>query len=136
MVREQAGAGTCVLYTTHYMEEAEALCDHLAIVDRGNLIASGSLAELQAMLGERDLLRLSGQFPDGEVTVALHAMEGLEIVQAGEDMLTLAMRNASEMLPAVFSALEKAGATIRETTVTRPSLETLFIKLTGKELRE
>ncbi len=136
MVREQAGAGTCVLYTTHYMEEAEALCDHLAIVDHGNLIASGSLAELQAMLGERDLLRLSGQFPDGEVTVALHAMEGLEIVQAGEDMITLAMRNASGMLPAVFSALEKAGATIRETTVTRPSLETLFIKLTGKELRE
>ena len=136
LVREQAASGTCVLYTTHYMEEAETLCDQLAIVDHGNLIASGSLAELQAILGEKDLLRLSGQFPDGEIAVALHAMEGLEIVQAEEEMLTLAMRNASEMLPAVFSTLEKAGAIIRETTVTRPSLETLFIKLTGKELRE
>ena len=136
MVREQAGAGTCVLYTTHHMEEAEALCDQLAIVDHGRLIATGSLGELKAMLGERDLLRLSGRFPEGEISVALHAVEGLEIVQAEEEMLTLAMRDASEMLPEVFGVLERAGATIRETTVTRPSLETLFIKLTGKELRE
>ncbi len=136
LVREQASTGTCVLYTTHYREEAEALCDRLAIVDHGKLIASGSLAELKAILGERDLLRLSGRFPDGEITVALHALEGLEVVQAEEELLTLAMRDASEMLPEVFSVLERAGATIRETTVTRPSLETLFIKLTGKELRE
>ena len=136
LVREQAKAGTCVLYTTHHMEEAEALCDRLAIVDHGKLIAIGTLGELKALLGERDLLRLSGRFPDGEIAAVLHAMEGLEVVQAGEDMLTLAMTDASQMLPAVFSALEKAGATIRETTVTRPSLETLFIKLTGKELRE
>jgi len=88
------------------------------------------------MLGERDLMRLSGRFPDGEIIVALHAVEGLEVVQAEEEMLTLAMRDASEMLSEVFGVLERAGATIRETTVTRPSLETLFIKLTGKELRE
>jgi ABC-2 type transport system ATP-binding protein len=136
LVREQASSGTCVLYTTHYMEEAEALCHRLAIVDHGKLIAAGSLAELKAILGERDLLRLSGRFPDGEISVALHAVEGLEVVQADEELLTLAMRDASEMLPQVFAVLERAGATIRETTVTRPSLETLFIKLTGKELRE
>jgi ABC-2 type transport system ATP-binding protein len=136
LVREQAAAGTCVLYTTHYMEEAETLCDRLAIVDHGNLIASGSLDELQAMLGERDLLRLSGSFPDGAVSLALNEIDDLEIVLTTEDMVTLAMKGASRMLPAIFSALEKTGASIQETTVTRPSLETLFIKLTGKELRE
>src|SRR5277367_4966116 len=60
LVREQAQAGTCVLYTTHYMEEAETLCHRLAIVDHGVVIAAGTLAELRALLGERDLLRLSG----------------------------------------------------------------------------
>src|SRR5271154_411685 len=62
LVRAQAQAGTCVLYTTHYMEEAEALCDRLAIVDHGKIIAAGTLAELRSMLAERDLLRLTGLF--------------------------------------------------------------------------
>ena len=62
LVRAEAQAGTCVLYTTHYMEEAEALCDRLAIMDHGKVIAAGTLTELRAMLAERDLLRLTGVF--------------------------------------------------------------------------
>jgi len=136
MVREQAAGGTCVLYTTHYMEEAESLCDRLAVIDHGRLIASGSLEELRALLGEKDLLRLSGSFPVQPAADALRSLEGVEVVQAAEEQLTLALPSASALLPAVFSNLEKAGAEIRETTVTRPSLESLFIKLTGSELRE
>ena len=136
MVREQAAAGTCVLYTTHYMEEAETLCDRLAIIDHGGLIAIGTLAELRAMLDQRDLLRLAGHFTDGRVEAALAGIDGLEVVQTGEELLILAVRDGSGMLQAVFSALEGAGASVQETTVTRPSLESLFIKLTGKELRE
>jgi ABC-2 type transport system ATP-binding protein len=136
MVRDQAAAGCCILYTTHYMEEAESLCDRLAIVDHGKLIASGSLEELRAMLGENDLLRLSGQFPTLAASDSLRHMDGVEVVQADEELITVALKSASSMLPAVFSTLEKAGAKIHETTVTRPSLESLFIKLTGSELRE
>src|SRR5713226_5403193 len=62
LVREQARAGACVIYTTHYMEEAESLCSRLPIVDRGKVIAAGTLAELRAMLAEHDLLRLTGIF--------------------------------------------------------------------------
>ncbi len=137
LVKAQAAAGTCVLYTTHYMEEAETLCDRLAIVDHGKLIAQGSLNELRAMLGERDLLRLSGRFPsEAQIAAALAGVEGAEIVQAEEGSLIVAAPQASRELPALLAALTRVGAEVWETTMTRPSLETLFIKLTGKELRE
>ena len=63
LVRQQARDGAFVLYTTHYMEEAETLCDRLAIIDHGKVIAQGTLAELRSMMGERDLLRLSAHSP-------------------------------------------------------------------------
>jgi ABC-2 type transport system ATP-binding protein len=136
LVRAQAAAGTCVLYTTHYMEEAEALCHRLAIVDHGNIIAAGTLAELRALLAERDLLRLSGAFQPDAVRAALEPIDHAEILQADENLLILALPEASRRLPAIFSALAAAGAEVRGTTLTQPSLESLFIKLTGKDLRE
>ena len=136
MVREQVASGTTVLYTTHYMEEAEDLCDRLAIIDHGKLIAMGTLAELRAMVGERDLLRLAGRFDPERVHAALEAVADLEVVQAEDTGLRLALQDASQRLPSLFETLTAAGAEIRETTLTEPSLETLFIKLTGKQLRE
>ncbi|MBI5086388.1 MAG: ABC transporter ATP-binding protein [Acidobacteria bacterium] len=136
MVRAQAGAGTCVLYTTHYMEEAEALCDRLAIMDHGRLISQGTLVELRALLGERDLLRLTGSFPEGPVRAALAREEGVEVLGFEGGQLRLSMAEASARLPRLFTALAEAGAEVRGTTLTQPNLESLFIKLTGKELRE
>ena len=143
LVREEAAGGTCVLYTTHYMEEAEALCDRLAVVDHGRLIAEGTLEELREKTGERDLLRLAGAFDAARVRAALDALgaaegelAGLEVVQAEPEQLTLSLPEAGRRLPAVFAALTEAGADVRETTLTQPSLESLFIELTGKELRQ
>jgi ABC-2 type transport system ATP-binding protein len=136
LVREEARRGTCVLYTTHYMEEAEALCDRLAILDHGKVIAQGTLAELRAILGERDLLRLLGTFEPASAAQALESVAGIEILQSTPEQLVLALPEASRRLPAVFAALSTAGADVRETTLSQPSLESLFIRLTGKELRE
>jgi len=139
LVREEAAAGACVLYTTHYMEEAETLCDRIGIVDHGRLIALGTLAELRAIIGERDILRLAGRFDPARVSDALRGTEGggtIEVAQADAANLTLVLPEASRRLPVVFAALEKAGAEVRETTLTQPSLESLFIRMTGKELRE
>lgn len=136
LVREQARGGTCVLYTTHYMDEAQGLCDRIGIIDHGKLIALGTLAELRALLGERDLVRLAGRFEVKEAVAALSRLEGLEVVQATEDTLRVALAEASRRLPALFAAVEAAGGEVRETTMTQPSLESLFIKLTGTELRE
>ena len=136
LVRAEAQAGRCVLYTTHYLDEAESLCDRLAILDHGRIVAQGTLPELRALLGERDVLRLSGAFQPHRVRAALQRAGELEIVQADEGLLMVSLANASGRLPQIFSLLASAGAEIRETTLSQPSLESLFIKLTGKQLRE
>lgn len=136
LVRREADAGTCVLYTTHYMEEAQDLCDRIAIIDHGEIIAEGNLDELRAMLGERDILRLSGSFEPEDVRRAAATGEELEVVSAEDELVLLAVSDATRRLPAIFSLLSDAGAEIQETTLTQPSLESLFIKLTGRELRE
>ncbi|MFQ5653690.1 MAG: ATP-binding cassette domain-containing protein, partial [Planctomycetota bacterium] len=136
LVRRQTAAGACVLYTTHYMEEAESLCDRLGVIDHGRIMALGTLDELRALIGERDLLRFSGRFDATSAREALGRLDGIEIVQAEEEALTLALGKATKQLPRVFEALAAAGSEVRETTLTQPSLESLFIKLTGRELRE
>ena len=136
LVRALADQGTCVLYTTHYMEEAEHLCHQLAIIDHGQIVAAGTLRELRALLGERDLLRLSGTFDPPAVGSALEGVAEIDVITSAEDGLTLAVTDASQRLSDIFAALTAAGATVRETTLTEPNLESLFIKLTGRELRE
>ena len=136
LVREQVANGTCVLYTTHYMEEAQALCDQIGIIDQGKLLALGTLDELRGMMGERDILRLTGRFDPERARTAMSQLDQADVVNADEGSLMLAVQGASRMLPAIFSALSDAGAEILETTLTQPSLESLFIKLTGRELRE
>ena len=136
LVREEVGRGATVLYTTHYMEEAEDLCDRLAIIDHGRVIAQGTLAELRAMVAERDVLVLSGKFDPARSREALVGIEGVEVALAEEGSLRLMVQGATRRLPDLFAALAGAGAEVRETTLTQPSLESLFIKLTGKRLRE
>jgi len=136
LVREHARAGTTVIYTTHYMEEAQDLCDRIAIVDRGRLLAMGTLDELRRMVGEKDLVRLAGRFDPSAATRALEAVDDVKVLSAAADALTIATVGASRKLPAIFTALASAGSDIQETTLSVPSLESLFITLTGRELRE
>jgi ABC-2 type transport system ATP-binding protein len=136
LVREETRAGTCVLYTTHYMEEAQDLCDRLAIIDHGKLLAMGTLAELRRLIGERDIVRLSGQFDPDATRKALGAIEGAEVVSAEATTLLLTLEGATRKLPAILAAVTAAGGEIQETSLSQPSLEALFIKLTGRALRE
>ena len=92
--------------------------------------------QLIPLLAERDLLRLSGIFQPDAAKAALQPIDSVEILQADEHLLIVALPDASRRLPAIFSALAAAGAEVRGTNLTQPSLESLFIKLTGKELRE
>lgn len=135
LVRELVSQGTCVLYTTHYMEEAQALCDQIGIIDHGSLLALGTLSKLRGMMGERDILRLTGNFDTRKAQAAIGRIENAEFVDADEDSLTIAVKDASRNLPAIFGALSEIGE-VRETTLIQPSLESLFIKLTGREMRK
>jgi len=137
MVEAERDAGACVLYTTHYMEEAERLCNSLAIIDHGKLIANGSVDELKSQLGARDVLQLNGEFPDGTSTTLTGAsISDLDVLSVEDGMITMTLSAASQNLPAIFEAVSAAGGTIQETSLRSPNLETLFLLLTGKELRE
>ncbi len=136
LVREQVAAGTCVLYTTHYMEEAQDLCDRLAIMDNGCILATGTLAELRAMVGERDLLRLTGAFDPDLARGAIEALGDAGVVSAEAAVLLIAAGSASRRLPAILEAVTGSGGEVAEIILSQPSLENLFITLTGRELRE
>ncbi len=141
MVEAERDAGACVLYTTHYMEEAERLCDSLAIIDRGKLIAQGTVDELKSQLGARDVLQLNGEFPAESVKGIVDELRGrgmtdLELLAEEGDSVTLTLSSASQHLPAIFEMLAANGGSVAETSLRSPNLETLFLLLTGKELRE
>jgi ABC-2 type transport system ATP-binding protein len=140
LVEAERDAGACVLYTTHYMEEAERLCDSLAIIDHGKIIAKGTVAELKSQLGARDALQLSGTFPVAATRSAITSLAvsvaDLEILSLDEESLMLTLPLASQHLPGIYDALKGAGGLVSETSLRSPNLETLFLLLTGKELRE
>lgn len=141
LVEQARDDGACIIYTTHYMEEAERLCNAVGIIDHGKLIAQGTVDELRATLGARDVLQLGGAFSDAQATAAVNHLRanglgGLEIVSTEADSLVLSLEQASHHLPRIFQALEENGARVAETSLRRANLETLFLLLTGKELRE
>ena len=141
MVEAERDAGACVLYTTHYMEEAERLCDSLAIIDHGQLIVAGTVTELKDELQARDVLQLTGEFPEKHIENVVGALvagglSDLELIAEEEGSVTVTLSSASQHLPAIFEAITAAGGRIDETSLRSPNLETLFLLLTGKELRE
>ena len=96
MVESERDSGACVIYTTHYMEEAERLCDTVGIIDHGKLIAEGTVAELRAELGARDVLQLNGQFAEIDTDhlaqgLKSGGLEDLEILAADDTSLSLTL---------------------------------------------
>ena len=137
MVRLETARGATVLYTTHHMEEAEALCDRIAIVDKGRKIAQGTVEELRADVGERDIITLTGTFSEDHANPAEWEDLGqVTILSANDKTLSLEVENGPAQLAGILDALGHSGAKVRETTVRRPNLESLFLKLTGRELRK
>jgi ABC-2 type transport system ATP-binding protein len=134
LVREEKTKGTCVLYTTHYMEEAEKLCDELAIIDHGKIIAGGTLDELRAEFGGNDIIRLTGSFEPSSVEPVVAELNA-GILSLTPEVLMISISEGARVLPAVLQAISATGADIRDTRLSEPNLESLFLKLTGKELR-
>jgi ABC-2 type transport system ATP-binding protein len=122
--------GTAVLYTTHYMEEAERLCDRLAIIDNGKIIAIGTVDELRSQMGEKDLITLQGDFVGLDESV----VADFELIEWQDHSIRFMAENAAAQLSEILSRF-KPGQ-IKQTAVQQANLESLFIKLTGRELRD
>jgi len=135
LVRAIAAGGAAVVYTTHYLDEAERLCQRVGIIDHGAILAEGTLAELRRAAGEREIVALRGIFRPDQVPAAFARAEDVQIIKANEEELLLSLRSAERQLSSLLSLAAGVGE-IREVAVKQPSLENLFIKLTGRELRE
>jgi ABC-2 type transport system ATP-binding protein len=128
--------GTAVLYTTHYMEEAERLCDRIGIIDHGTLIAEGTARELTGLIGERDRVRLSASGDLARAADAVRRLPSVRQVTVGVDGLDLLDDDARTALPRILGTVAGAGITVRSVSVEEPDLEAVFLHLTGKSLRE
>jgi ABC-2 type transport system ATP-binding protein len=135
VVREIAAAGTGILYTTHYMEEAETLCDRIGIMDQGKLLAEGTLKELVSMLGEGKIVTLRGRFTEEQIEGPLRVRSDVRIITR-EPEYCLFLSTEPERITEVIKSLFDEGVPVGDISVRDPSLESLFIKLTGKELRD
>jgi ABC-2 type transport system ATP-binding protein len=135
LTRRIAREGTAVLYTTHYLHEAETLCDRIGIIDRGRILTEGTLEDLRVAVGERDIVTVRGAFDDEDLRGALGAIAGAEVLAHGPEEVLIACPRIEQALTVLMGTLGAIGRA-REVSVRRPSLESLFIKLTGKELRE
>jgi len=126
--------GGTVLLTTHYMEEAARLCDRVAIIDHGHIIALGSPVELVASLGAEQVVEVQAR---GEVTPeTLAGLPGVSGVTAVDGSLRLNVREIGTLLPALLSELERRHAPLEKLTTHEATLEDLFVHLTGRELRD
>ncbi len=128
--------GMAVLYTTHYMEEAERLCDRIAIIDSGRFQAEGTRAELIRLTGDLDRVTLEGTGAVAAAAEALRTVPGVEGVDADRHSVLLSVREAPALVADVVTAATGAGMTLTDVEIARPDLESVFLKLTGKALRD
>jgi ABC-2 type transport system ATP-binding protein len=136
ILRELHGGGQTIMMNTHYMEEADRLCDRVAIIDHGHLLALGSPAELKRTIGADTVVTISANGDLDALADALRAdLAGAQRVDRVDGSVRVAMRGES-VLPTVFSVVDRRGFDITDLSVAEPSLETVFINLTGKDLRE
>ncbi len=130
--------GMTVLYTTHYMEEAQELSDRVGIIDHGELIALGTQAELRRQVGENDAIVLHiGEGEDGEaLAVAIRAIDGILQAQVADHAITVIAADAEEILAPAITAANQVGVKIRSVEIKEPDLEAVFLHLTGRALRD
>jgi ABC-2 type transport system ATP-binding protein len=136
LLGELRARGTTILLTTHFMDEAEALCDRVAIVDHGQVIALGTPVELVRGLGGETIVEVeTAPAPDLD---ALRALDGVKGVQGAEKMedgvARLFVERAHEVVPSLLAHLERGGRKLRHLSTRAPTLEDVFLQLTGRRL--
>lgn len=136
-VKDLHAQGISVLYTTHYMEEAQELSDRIGIIDQGKLIALGSWEELSKLVGEEETLLLKlHQVNSGEkLAQAAASLKGVHQSGAHDGEVVLNVEEAEEVLPLVLAAASDLGLSIHTVEIREPNLETVFLNLTGHALR-
>ena len=130
------GEGQTIVLTTHYMEEADKLCQRVAIMDHGRILALDTPEDLKRTVGGDTIVRIqAGDQPD-RLATHLRDIEGVTGTTVLGGTVQLTVRGATGLLPRVIQAAESGGFQVRDVSLDEPTLETVFINLTGKDLRE
>jgi ABC-2 type transport system ATP-binding protein len=135
-VKELNRQGMSVLYTTHYMEEAAELSHHIAIMDMGKVIACGTHEKLIQLVGEQTRIDLTLNAEAGKVLPAWQTTEGVSRIDATDGRVTALVDDSNRVLPRLFDAASNAGVRITSVDIQEPNLETVFLHLTGRALRD
>jgi len=131
---ELHSSGTTIVLTTHYMEEADRLCQQIAIIDFGKILVCDTPVALKQQVSAETVVELKVQHPSEEVAGPLRDLPGVLRVEFGDGVLRLFMRERDGLLPRVVEVAQPAG--LRDISISEPTLETVFITLTGRALRE
>ncbi|HLJ74194.1 MAG TPA: ABC transporter ATP-binding protein [Thermoanaerobaculia bacterium] len=134
ILRDLHRQGRSIIMTTHYMDEADQLCDRIAIMDQGKLLALDTPAKLKAEAPGDTIVEVVFDADTKAVAADAQAIDGVSKAEARGAQLRVFSRRAGEIIPALIAAGESRGLTVRDIHLSRPSLETLFISLTGRKL--
>jgi ABC-2 type transport system ATP-binding protein len=136
-LKELNRQGMTLLYTSHYMEEVEFLCTHIAIMDHGKVIADGTQQDLRLQAGNKDIINVQLVREAGDVVRdRLAALPGVDTVELRDKVVRIATNQGRSLLAGVISTLDDAGCPVSTIDVKEPNLEDLFLNLTGTSLRD
>jgi len=134
---ELNGEGQTIMLTTHYMEEADRLCDRVAIMDHGRILALDTPAALKQSIGADTIVTVKANADLGRLAELLaRDVEGVTRSRIAGDKLELHMQAGDRLVPRIVLSAERGGLDLVDVSIAEPSLETVFINLTGRELRE
>lgn len=135
-VKSVAASGTTVVYTTHYLEEVEDLCDRIGIMDHGRILAEGTLDELIRRVGGREVVTVRGGFDADALRSKLGVLPGVQVTSSGNGKLVLSVDGAGRAAVDLLGRVLAEGLPLEGVSIQPPSLNALFISLTGRELRD
>jgi ABC-2 type transport system ATP-binding protein len=136
VIRNVVASGATVLYTTHYLEEAETLCDRIGIMDHGRILAEGTLEELKRRVGKKEILTVRGGFDTEAEKTRLQGTAGVLSVVAEPGKIVIVVDGSGRAAVDLLAGILSSGLPVEGVSIQPPSLSSLFLDLTGRELRD
>lgn len=133
MLRDQ---GSTILYTTHYMEEVEAICDRISIMDKGKILVTGTSQEIKDLSQSGDTITITVYDMKDSLFTKLQNLKNIKNVDYSNSILTLRMNKGMQTLQTLLELFEREESTIQKISLKQPSLNDVFLEITGKELRD